>query len=134
MDVSTALSSVPTRERPRADLERGALCGTRCTHCGAASWPSRSLCFRCGSPDVDSVCFERTGSLLTYTTVWVPRSGLEVPYTLGQVHVDDDGPVVFGHVRGLSEGAKVPCRVGLRLGDPDETPWYWFEPEGGADG
>lgn len=135
MDVSAALSSLSTQDRPRADLDRGCLCGTRCTNCGAPSWPARSVCHRCGSAVIDSVCFESTGSLLTYTTVWVPRPGLTVPYTLGQVYVDDDGPLVFGHIRGLAEGVKVPYRVRLRLAeDRDDIPWYWFEPEGEADG
>jgi len=67
--------------------------------------------------------------------VWVPRPGLDVPYTLGQVHVDADGPVVFGHIRGLHDGAEVPCPVRLFLAaDRGETPWYWFQPEDDLNG
>ena len=66
---------------------------------------------------------------MTFTTVHVPRPQFEVPYTLGQVQIDGDGPVVFGHVRGLAEEHTVPLRVSLGLAeDPNDVPWYWFEP------
>lgn len=130
MDLSATLDRELTGHRPRADWDTGRLSGTRCAACRAASWPARSVCYRCGSPDVTAVQFEATGSLLTYTSVWVPRPGLQTPYMLGQVHLDD-GPVVFAHVRNLPEGATVPCRVTLQLApDPGSTPWYWFEPVG----
>lgn len=132
MDVRPAMESPLTGDRPRADHAAGRLAGTRCTSCSAPSWPARSICHRCGSPALQSEKFSPTGSLLTYTTVHVPRPGLETPYTLGQVHLDADGPVVFGHVRGLAKNAKVPCRVRLVLAeDTDNVPWYWFQPEGG---
>ena len=128
MDLSVAVHAALTQDRPRADWDRGCLSGARCTACGTSSWPARSVCYGCGSANLEAVRFAATGSLLTYTSVWVPRPGLEVPYTLGQVHIDD-GPVVFAHVRGLPEGATVPCPVRLVLsGDPSVTPWYWYEP------
>jgi uncharacterized OB-fold protein len=135
VDVTAALHRQLTQDRPRADHSSGRLAGARCLVCRAPSWPARSVCYRCGSAELAAVSFEPTGSLLTYTTVWVPRPGLETPYTLGQVHVDDDGPVVFGHIRGLPEATAVPCRVRLFLADdPAATPWYWFGPEHDPDG
>lgn len=128
MDLSVAVHRELTGDRPRADWDRGRLSGARCAVCRRSSWPARSVCYGCGSPDLEAVLFEATGSLLTCTSVWVPRPGLEVPYTLGQVHIDD-GPVVFAHVRGLPAGATVPCPVRLVLApDPGATPWYWYEP------
>ena len=134
-DLTPALEAPSWNERPRADRERGVLMGTRCRECAAPSWPSRSVCHRCGSPELGVVAFEPTGTLLTFTTVHIPRPDLETPYTLGQVRIDSDGPVVFGHLRSLGADAKVPCPVRLALDpDPNVTPWYWFEPEGTADG
>ena len=117
-----------TQDRARLDVGRGVLVGSRCSSCGATSWPSRAICHRCGSPAVDETDFARDGSLLTYTTVWVPRPGLEVPYTLGQVELQD-GPVVFAHVRGLQEGARVPSPVRLVVVGGTSVPPFWFEPE-----
>jgi uncharacterized OB-fold protein len=73
--------------------------------------------------------FEPTGTLLTFTTVWVPRPGLEPPYTIGQVKLDD-GPLVFGHVRGLSSNTRVPSPVRVAISaDEQAVPPFWFEAE-----
>lgn len=130
MDVTPAMGSPLTAERPRANLAEGRLAGARCTNCDTPSWPARALCHRCGSPALRPEDFSVNGSLITFTTVHVPRPGLETPYTLGQVHLEGNGPVVFGHVRGLAQGAKVPRQVRLRLAeDTESVPWYWFQPD-----
>ncbi len=78
---------------------------------------------------MEQTAFSGSGQLLTYTTVWVPRPGLEPPYTLGQVKLGD-GPVVFGHVRRLPDEARVPVAVRLvTAADPEAVPMFWFEPE-----
>jgi hypothetical protein len=46
---------------------------------------------------------------------------------LGQVALDNDGPLVFAQIRGLSSSAEVPCRVRSVLASEGSTPWYWFE-------
>lgn len=133
MDLTPALALPPTADRPRADHENGTLIGSRCRACDASVWPARAVCHRCGSADVASVAFDPCGSLLTFTDVHVPRAGLETPYTLGQVRIDDGGPVVFGHIRGLAPEAAVPVRVRLHLAEHrDQVPWYWFEPDDGG--
>jgi uncharacterized OB-fold protein len=69
------------------------------------------------------------GSLVTYTTVWVARSGITPPYTVGQVDLDD-GVRIFAHVRGIGAEARVPMVVRLVLSsDPLAVPAFWFEPE-----
>lgn len=134
MALSMALGSAKTASRARVDRERGCLVGARCTACQTPVWPARAVCHRCGSAAVEAVKFESTGMLVTYTTVHVPRPQLEAPYVLGQVRIDGDGPVVFGHIRGLVGERTVPLRVRLGLApDPDVTPWYWFEPDGDPD-
>ena len=130
MDLTPGLQSPLTGERPRVDYEQKYLVGARCTNCETPSWPARSVCHRCGSAALALANFKPTGSLITHTTVWVPRPSLDVPYTLGQIELDGNGPVVFGHVRGINGEFKVPCPVRLFLAkDPDTVPWYWFEPD-----
>lgn len=129
MELSAALEQLPTGERLRVDRVSQCLVGSRCADCAAPAWPARAVCHRCGNAKVDLVPFAARGRLLTFTTVHVPRPDLATPYTLGQVRIDDNGPVVFGHVRGVADEAPVPLPVRLRLDpDPDATPWYWFEP------
>ncbi|WP_041775867.1 OB-fold domain-containing protein [Blastococcus saxobsidens] len=73
--------------------------------------------------------FANRGRILSYTTVWVARPGLAPPYTLGQIQLDDDGPLVFGHIRELGDGTRVPVPVRMVVADTDDAvPPFWFEP------
>ena len=129
MELSAALDYPPTAERPRFDRDAGRLVGSRCRNCGALSWPGRPVCHRCGQARMQQTTFAPGGSLLSVTTVWVAREGIEPPYTLGQVKLDD-GALVFGHVRGLAADAAVPVRVrAVVAADQAAFPTFWFEPE-----
>lgn len=119
----------PLAERDRIDRGRNLLVGSRCAGCNATSWPGRTGCHRCGKIAMEPEAFSASGALLTCTTVWVGRPGLEPPYTLGQVKLDG-GPLVFAHVRCLSAETTMPVDVRLVVSDdPDAVPPFWFEPE-----
>ncbi|GAA4552357.1 Zn-ribbon domain-containing OB-fold protein [Amycolatopsis samaneae] len=127
MGLTAALNVPVTAKRPRDN--GNALTGSRCGRCGAASFPARAVCHRCGTAAPAAHTFAATGVLLTHTTVHVPRPGLPAPYTLGQVALDDDGPVVFGRV--TTDGAEpaTGMAVRVRVGAEGATPRYWFEPD-----
>jgi len=128
MALIDALDAPGTASRPRLDPDSGQLIGACCDACGAASWPARAVCHRCGAAPLRPTAFGPTGSLLTYTAVWVPRPRLDPPYVLGQVKLAD-GPLIFAHVRELPEDAVVPLLVRLAVGhDYDAFPAFWFEP------
>ncbi|MET9259456.1 OB-fold domain-containing protein [Amycolatopsis sp. NPDC004079] len=124
MGLNAALKVPTTAERPRDNGH--ALVGSRCGQCGAASFPARAVCHRCGTAAPAEHTFAATGVLLTYTTVHVERPGLPAPYTLGQIALDDGGPMVFGQVRTDGDGLEAGMAVRVRIG---ETPRYWFVPE-----
>lgn len=127
MELDAALRAVPTGDRRRFDRDAGVLVGTRCADCGGVAWPGRAVCHRCGSPSVVEQAFGGAGRLESYTEVMVPRPGLENPYVLGQIRLQD-GPVVFGRVVGLVEPVDLPCTVRTRIGPgPDGAVSYWFE-------
>lgn len=128
MDLTAALEATPTQERPRVDRDAGRLVGSRCQNCGTASWPGRAVCHRCGSAAIEGLAFESTGTLITHTTVWVPRPGLEPPYTLAQIDLPE-GVRVFAHLRELTPEHRVPFPVRLVIA-PEETavPPFWFVP------
>jgi uncharacterized OB-fold protein len=129
VELTGATELPSTGERTRIDSTLGALVGSRCDECGAVSWPSRAICHRCGMPAMRETVFSSEGQLLTYTTVFVARPGIEAPYTIGQVKLDD-GPLVFGHVRGLVDETTVPAPVQLVVSaEPASIPPFWFEPE-----
>ena len=129
MEMSSGIDVTPTGARPRWDRDLGALVGSRCDSCDTVVWPGRAFCHRCGEPAMRATAFATTGSLLTHTTVWVPRPGLRTPYTLGQVKLDD-GPLIFGHVQGVTAATLVPAAVRLVLDpDPEKVPPFHFQVE-----
>jgi uncharacterized OB-fold protein len=73
------------------------------------------------------IALPRDGTLLSDTAVHVPRPGFQVPYTLGQIAIDD--VIFFAHVRGLPESARVPLPVTVVVPPEREGPLdFWFEP------
>lgn len=119
-------------DRPRWSTAERTLFGSRCRDCDTRSWPGRAICHRCGSARLEDIPLADAGTLQTYTTVHVQRPGLEVPYILGQVLLDD-GVRLYAHVRGLADDARVPLRVRVCFA-PDEAalPIFWFEPDSAA--
>jgi uncharacterized OB-fold protein len=132
MELNPGLDATPFPARPTMDRATGRLIGSRCRKCGSVSWPMRPVCQRCGSADSEERQLSDRGTLITYTKVWVPRPGLETPYILGQVDLED-GVRVFAHGHGMSEQT-VPLAVRLVLAELDgSVPPFFFEPTEGAD-
>lgn len=128
MGLINAADAPSTLERPRFSQEAGRLLGSRCTACGTCSWPARAVCHRCGAAEMEAAILSGEGTLITYTTVWVPRPGLEPPYVLGQIDLPE-GVRVIGHVQGLSDSARVPLPVRLVMDeDENRVPPFYFEP------
>jgi uncharacterized OB-fold protein len=128
MDLSAALDAVPFAERPRMNRETGRLVGSKCANCGAVSWPARPVCQRCGDASAIELELSDEGTLITFTEVWVPRTGLPSPYVLGQLDLVD-GVRLFAHGRAVTSDMQVPMPVRLVLNEvPDVVPPFYFEP------
>jgi uncharacterized protein len=128
MDLTAALDVIGSAQRSWIDRDAGRLVGSRCDLCAAVSWPGRPICERCGQAGTTEFRLTDTGTLITYTTVWVSRPGLVTPYVLGQVDLDD-GVRIFAHGRGLTERHRVPLAVRLIVrSDPVSVPPFVFEP------
>lgn len=127
MELSVVSEVAGSDQRPRLDRDGQVLIGSSCPICDATSWPPRAICHRCGTPMDLSKPLAREGTLLSYTTVWVPRPGLEAPYALGQIEIAD--AIFFGHLRGSLEGVVVPSPVRLVVPPEQQEPLsFWFEP------
>lgn len=121
-------TATPFASRPRVDVGRHVLVGSRCGACGTLSWPARAVCNRCGAQPLELADLPAVGRLLSFTRVWIPRPGLEPPYILGQVDLGH-GARLFAHVRGLGEDARVPMPVRVAVPETGEGPIaFWFEP------
>lgn len=131
MGLSRALEAPSSLARERIDRDAGRLSGTRCGGCGAVSWPGRPVCPRCGGAEAEEALLSDEGTLVTFSTVWVPRPGLPTPYVVGQVDLVD-GVRVFAHGEGDFRAALVPCAVRLVVSpEADAFPPFRFELDGG---
>lgn len=84
----------------------------QCRACGTRQHYPRYLCTRCGATDLGWSPSEGTGVVDTYTVVHrAPRDGVEVPYVVARVRLDD-GPVLLSNLVACVPGA---VRIGDRL-------------------
>lgn len=126
MELIAADNATPFLSRPRFDAQAGVLIGSRCSECGARSWPARAACARCGSVAVSESPLPRQGQLVSYTSVWVARPGLSTPYVLGQAEFGD-GASVFAHVKGLDREVRLPTPVrAVFSADESAVPRFWL--------
>jgi len=123
------MTSIPNLDLPRVedrrrwDSDGQCLVGTRCPECSTLIWPGRSACPSCGTFGLDEAPLAREGDLLSWTRVFVPLAGIEAPFILAQVRLDD-GVLLFGHLRGTPEsGVK---RVTVHV-DETQRPPFWFQ-------
>lgn len=123
-DPVSAVEAPTTGDRRRFDPALGRLVGGKCMRCGAQTWPRRSACYRCGTTEVAEIVLPAKGRLTTWTRVWIPVEGLEVPYCVGQVELD--GVLLFAHIRGVTDEATMPADVVVRV-DTSQQPPFWFE-------
>ena len=128
MELTAALDQPNVAERPRFRRQDAVLVGSLCGSCGKRLWPARAVCPTCQSAQMALVELSSAGRLITFSTVWVARPGLDAPYVLAQVELDD-GVRLFAHVRELSD-PQADARVRLVFGvADDQIPPFWFEPE-----
>lgn len=96
------------------------LAGSRCGECTHPTVPSRAVCPNCRSASVKDALFGPLGKTENTTELMVPTEGVEAPYWVAHVRLED-GPVIFARVVGE-----------VRPGDPVElrteksTDRYWF--------
>jgi len=111
------------------------LMAARCSECGNLLLPPRPMCTRCLSTDLSWVELGKSGTLVTYTMIYVAPTQFQsmAPYTVGIVKLKD-GPMLPGMIRGV-EPEKI--KVGMELEVDFDTalpsgwprwPRYFFRP------
>ena len=80
------------------------LLGGMCRSCLTKAFPYSGVCAACGrSGDVEKVALSRHGRLYSYSIVHVAPPGLQTPYTVGFVDLDDSVRV-FAQIEGSASG------------------------------
>src|SRR5438093_5619602 len=111
-DQTDVRRRVPIAEGLFAALPEPHLLGSRCTNCGALTFPQQASCPRCSSLDVQVVPLSRRGTLWTWTSQdFLPKSppyeGPEDettfrPWLVGYAELED-GLVVEGRLSGFDD-------------------------------
>ena len=101
-------------------LKDGRIMASRCTKCGARSFPPRADCTKCLAGEFEFVELSGEGTLVTYTRIDTAPSGFEdlVPYTIGVVDLKETGRLLawFGETIPESEIAiGMPVQVVPRI-------------------
>ena len=84
----------------RNALKEGKFLGLKCNQCGAYTAPPRKVCGECGSEDMEIFPLSGKGEIQTFTVIFVPPEGFEVPFVVAMVKLDE-GPWVMGNVEGI---------------------------------
>ncbi len=83
-------------------LKQDKLLGLKCRACGAVTVPPAMVCRQCAGADMEIVELKGSGTIRTFTTVFVAAEGREseIPYTIVMVEIDE-GPWLMGKLEGI---------------------------------
>ncbi len=123
--------AAPDDDRPAGERyaagSGGGLVGGRCGACGDVVWPMPLRCPTCGADAVEGEALPATGSVETWTRVWVPLPGISSPYHIARVRLGDCR--VYGRVE-VGDGGELETgrRVEVRSAPPEPGALvrYWF--------
>ena len=101
-------------------IEEGKVMAAKCSNCGAMSLPPRPVCTKCYSQNLQWIPLSDTGTLLTYTVIYVAPKQFETetPYPVGIVRLDK-GLQLLGRIRGVEPNQ---LKIGMELSIDFEKP------------
>lgn len=112
-----ATSSSTTLAPFRSDLfetDPLTLLGSRCTRCAAVTFPRRDFCPACRTVGAtEKVTLPGEGEVHTFTVIRQAPAGVEVPYVLARVELDDGTRLMAQVVTDLPDTVAIGDRVAL---------------------
>jgi uncharacterized OB-fold protein len=91
-----------------------ALIGSKCRLCGSISYPARPFCPRCRETEAsDTVLLPPSGHIHTFTVIRQAPAGVDVPYVLARVELDDGTRLMAQVDTSDPEGVAIDDRVRL---------------------
>ncbi|BBO80983.1 hypothetical protein DSCO28_15490 [Desulfosarcina ovata subsp. sediminis] len=73
-----------------ADGSAPCLKGWRCKNCGQLDFPKLDTCPNCWGTEYEMVPLSRTGTLYSFTDIFIGAPGLKTPYIIGYVDMPED--------------------------------------------
>lgn len=95
-------------------LKENRLLGLKCTKCGAYTVPPKKVCAECSSEEVEVAELSGRGTVRTFTVIRVPPEGLEAPYLVGLVELEE-GPWLMGNILGVNPDRATMDIIGRRV-------------------
>lgn len=95
-------------------LKEDRLLGLKCNKCGAYTVPPKKVCMECTSEELDIVELNGKGQIQTFTVIRVPPEGLEAPYIVGMVKLDE-GPWLMGNIVDVDPDSATMELIGKRV-------------------
>jgi len=97
-------------------LKGGKLLGLKCRDCAGITCPPKMTCQNCRGRNMDVVELEKTGTIKTFTTTYVPPLGREVeaPYTIVLAELDE-GPWIAGNLIDIDPSKADMSLIGRRV-------------------
>ena len=92
-------------------LRENRLLALKCRQCGAYTVPPQAVCSECSGQDLEIAEISGGGKVRSFTVIHVAPMGLEAPYVVGLVELDE-GPCVFGTIICTD-----PCEVTMDIID-----------------
>jgi len=78
-------------------LKNNTLLGLKCLSCGGYTAPPKACCDICASTDLEVATLRGEGEIKTYTVIRVAPEGLDAPYIVALVELEE-GPWLMGNI------------------------------------
>lgn len=103
-----------THDRYFAALKENRLMGLICHDCGGITTPPKATCDQCSGIALETVELSGNGAIRTYTVIRVAPEGVEAPYIVVLVELDE-GPWLMGNLDGIAPDAASTVLIGRRV-------------------
>lgn len=106
-----------THDQYFAALKEDRLMGLRCRDCGAITVPPKATCEQCSAAELEATPLSGEGVIRTFTVIRVAPEGLQAPYIVVLVELDE-GPWLMGNLAGVEpeQAAMNLIRRRVRMG------------------
>jgi uncharacterized protein len=97
-----------------AALRENRLVGLQCLDCGGVTVPPKATCEECSSTNLEQARLSGEGIIKTFTVIRVAPQGLEAPYIVVLVELQE-GPWLMGNLEGIEPDQAAMSLIGRRV-------------------